>query len=159
MQNMIMAYAPFVLCHSAEHLLNKWICIWRKEWARKFSEDCLPIKNHKKLMRWKLGSIQLAVNESPPDCLKTHCQGFTEPSVLEEETPEGKGFYPVSIPHTGSSASNLDQVTITFCLTLSSKLVSCFPSGIPMIHICLHSRQKFFLFFFFNLAVLTSCRI
>ena len=98
-------------------------------------------------MRWKLGSIQLAVNESPSGCLKTHCQGFTEPSVLEEETPEGEGSYPVSIPHTGSSASNLDQVTITFCLTIGSKLVSCFPSGIPMIHICLHSRQKFFLFF------------
>ena len=108
-----------------------------------------PSENHKKLMRWKLGSIQLAVNESPSGCLKTHCQGFTEPSVLEEETPEGEGSYPVSIPHTGSSASNLDQVTITFCLTIGSKLVSCFSSGIPMIHICLHSRQKFFLFFFF----------
>lgn len=111
-----------------------------------------------KAMRWKLGSIQPAVNESPPGCLKTHCRGFTEPSVLEEETPEGEGSHPVSIPHTGSSASNLDQVTIMFCLTISSKLVSCFPSGIPMIHICLHSRQRFF-FSFFNLAVLKSCSI
>lgn len=103
-----------------------------------------PWKNHKKPMRQKPGSIRPAVNESPPGCLKTHCQGFTEPSVLEEKTREGTGSHPVPIPHTRSSASNLNQVTIMFCLAISnsSNLVSCFPSGIPMTCVCLHSRQR-----------------
>ena len=137
--------------YSATVLSTCWIneYVYEGRNGQENSQKTLPIKNHKKLMRWKLGSIQPAVNESPPCCLKTHSRGFTESSVLEEETPKGEGSHTVSIPHTGSSASNLDQVTIMFCLTISSKLVSCFPSSIPMIHICLHSRQRFFFFFLF----------